>query len=510
MSEVSNPQNLGRSPSDSRRLASYRRVPSRFIPVHRIALASLCLVAAGCAHYRLNERLHQVAQEGYRFDAIEAGSNSDSLFICLTFSGGGTPAAALAYGVLSKLASVTVHWDGQTIRLLDEVDCISSVSGGSFTAAYYAIYGDAIFKDFGDRFLYRNIEMDLLKRVLSPVNWVRLASPYFSRIDLAAELYDETIFGRQTFRNLLAKKRRPFLIINATHMQLGERFEFTQDRFDFLGSELLAFPIGRAVAASSAFPFLLSPISLQNFPPAQGFAIPESVSLALNDYYTNPRRYKWAKNLLAYTDKRAHPYVHLMDGGLADNIGLRALIDEYYRGFIRDRLSGKIKKLVIIAANARTMPHETLDMRERPPSLGTVAYKTATISMDSYSFETVEMMHALASERQKAQLALKHCQEAVDVRCPGKPRLTPLAGGELESFVIELNFDAVKDEKERECFLGLPTSFSLPRHQVRALSEVAGELLDANPTFQDLLRALKVEPGSAKSPARLAHCQQSP
>jgi NTE family protein len=477
----------------------------------RTALIGLCLMAVACAHYPLNAPLSRYAPDrGYRFETLEAGSNTDSLFICLAFSGGGTRAAAFAYGVLSRLASIPVVWNGQPIRLLDEVDCISSVSGGSFTAAHYALYRDAIFKDFGDRFLYRDIEWELLKRVLNPLNWVRLASPYFSRIDLAAELYDETIYGGQTFGHLLARKWRPLLIINATHMQLGERFEFTQDRFDFLGSDLLAFPIGRAVAASSAFPFLLSPISLQNLPPAPGFTVPEAVSLALNDYYINPRRYTWAKHLLAYTEKQAHPYVHLMDGGLADNIGLRAIVDEYSRGFIRDRLSGTIKKLVIISVNARTAPSEDLDTRQRPPGLATVAYKTATVSMDNYSFETVELMRELAGEREKAQLAWKHCQEALDARCPGKPPLPPLAGGDLESYVIELNFDGVKDQKERQCFLGLPTSFVLPRHQVTALIEMAGELLDAHPKFQELLQALNVRPDSVKSPTRTARCVPSP
>jgi NTE family protein len=53
----------------------------------------------------------------------------------LTFSGGGTRAAALAYGVLKELKETTIVSGGQRIRLLDEVDSISSVSGGSFTAA---------------------------------------------------------------------------------------------------------------------------------------------------------------------------------------------------------------------------------------------------------------------------------------------------------------------------------------------------------------------------------------
>jgi len=222
-------------------------------------LSGLCLFMIGCAHYPPTTSLTSYDENnGYRFNLLPSGKNSDSLFICLTFSGGGTRAGAFAYGALSKLAAVPITWKGETKQLLDEVDCISSVSGGSFTAAYYALYGDEIFKSFGEKFIYRDIEQDLLGKLLSPLNWIRLASPYFSRIDLAAELYDETIFDRKTFGDLMLRQRRPFLILNSTHLQSGERFEFSQSQFDLVGSDLLTFPVGRAVAASSAFPSSLA------------------------------------------------------------------------------------------------------------------------------------------------------------------------------------------------------------------------------------------------------------
>jgi hypothetical protein len=72
--------------------------------------------------------------------------------------------------------------------------------------------------------------------------------------------------------------------------------------------------------------------------------------------------------------------------------------------------------------------------------------------------------------------------------------------------VIELNFDGVKDPKERDCFLGLPTTFALPRHQVTALIEVAGELLDAHPEFGRLLGALNIRPQTVQSPPRSSRC----
>ena len=410
----------------------------------------------------------------------------------------------------TKLAAVTASWEGRNIRILDEVDCISSVSGGSFTAAYYALYGDNIFKEFGDKFLYRNIQRELILKAVNPLNWGRLASPYFSRSDLASELYDQTIFDKKTFGDLRARNQRPFLILNATHLQPGARFQFTQDQFDYVGSNLMDFPIGRAVAASSAFPFLLSPISLKNFPDAEGSPSPPSKEDFQEHYHLNRRLYEWAKQRSSYGDKDAHPYVHLMDGGLADNIGLRAITDEYRRGFIRKRINTeKIDKLVIIAANARTAPPEDLDKHRHPPGLVDVALKTATISMENYSFDTVEMTRELTEQRAQSQRELENCQSNINARCPGSPALPPLAGRNLRSYVIELNFEGIENPQEQECFLSLPTSYSLSHQQVIALINIAGELLETHPKFKELLQDLgaKSEPVGAR--AKTTHCQQN-
>jgi predicted acylesterase/phospholipase RssA len=218
------------------------------------------------------------------------GNNTDSLFVCLAFSGGGTRAAALSYGVLEKLRSTRVTWEGVEKSLLEEVDCISSISGGSFTAAYYGLFGDRIFRDFRGAFLEADTQGALTRRLANPANLARLASPRFGRIDLAAEYYDRHLFEGHTFASLAEPARRPFVMINATNLANGERFEFTQDQFDFLMSDLGTYPVARAVAASSAFPFLLSPVTLKNYP-HDGFTLPEDYQEGLEDHETNRRRY---------------------------------------------------------------------------------------------------------------------------------------------------------------------------------------------------------------------------
>ena len=134
------------------------------------------LLFAGCAHYPVNAPMTRAAPEtGYRVTNLSHPNNSDSLFVVLAFSGGGTRAAALSYGVLEELARTRIVWEGKSGRLLDEVDLISSVSGGSFTAAYYGLFGDRIFSDFESAFLKRNIQSRLLAPYFSPVNWFRYA-----------------------------------------------------------------------------------------------------------------------------------------------------------------------------------------------------------------------------------------------------------------------------------------------------------------------------------------------
>ena len=176
----------------------------------------------------------------------------------LAFSGGGTRAAAFSYGLLEALRDITFEVEGKPRRLLDEVDVISSVSGGSVTAAAYGLYGDRAFEIFEPAFLKRNVELALLGQVINPLHWPELWSPYFGRSDLAAKYYDKILFKNAWFRDL-DHQQQPYLIINGTDIATGTRFSFTQNYFDLLASDLNTYPLSRAVAASSAVPGLLTP-----------------------------------------------------------------------------------------------------------------------------------------------------------------------------------------------------------------------------------------------------------
>ena len=449
----------------------------------------------GCAHYIVNDRSQSFdPQSGYRFDAIDTGElNSDSLFVCLMFSGGGTRAAALSYGIMQALRDTVIRVDGREKRLLDEVDCISSVSGGSFTTAYYGLFRERLFQDFRRRFLERNIQGALAGRLFNPVNWIRLASPYFSRIDMAAELYDSDIFEAATF-DRLQNSGRPFVILNATNLGSDRRFDFTQEHFDALGSRLDFYKISRAVAASSAFPYLLTPISLKNYPLAPGYAVPWWYEGALtpDDWITE--RYNAARNLSVYLDKE-NRYIHLMDGGLSDNIGARAVMDAFDRGFIRTRINqGAIQRLVMIVVNARTQSEDALSRKEKPPGFFTVAEKTATIAMDNYSYDSVTKLRQALYARVQTQKDEQACVDLISKYCPQAPKPIPFAA-DIDPYVIEINFEAaalIPGENPRY-YLNLPTSFKLSSEQVARLVEIGPRLLQAAPQFKCLLKVLEAE-----------------
>lgn len=462
----------------------------------RSAIAALLLAVSACAHYPVNPAGPPSAgSPRYEFDTRETEENSNGLFVCLAFSGGGTRAAALSYGVLERLRDTKIVWKGKAKRLLDEVDCISSVSGGSFTAAYYALFGERIFAEFPDEFLYADVQGALAWRAANPLNWPRLWSPHFGRIDLAAEYYDEKLFAGSTFAALSQARRRPFVMLNATNMAMGSRFEFTQPEFDLLASDLNGVPVARAVAASSAFPFLLSPIALDNHPHAPDYVLPTDVSKGLESFYSNRRRYQWAKNRARYQDAAELPHVYLMDGGLSDNIGLRAIDSAYARssGFLRKLINDEqIEKLLVIVVNARSEAKDEISKRDTPPGLIDAAYGTATISLDNYSFETIELFKDELGERKRAQDAIAACQRLLS-RCPSAPKLPQLS--QLEMYVVQVDFEAIQDEKRRRHFFELPTSFALERGDVTDLIAVGKELLDADPAFKAFLGSLSTSPG---------------
>jgi NTE family protein len=458
----------------------------------RLALAALLLLSlTACASYEKNVALARADKSyGYRFSHLEPDPAADETFVILTFSGGGTRAAALAYGTLAKLASTPIR-GGRT--LLDEVDVISSVSGGSFTAMAYGLEHRFPMKEFESSFLYHDVQGDLARAAASPVNWPRLFSPHYSRIDLATDYYDRHIFGGHTYADLAAAPRRPFLLVNATEMDLGARFEFTQEQFDPICSDLSRMPVARAVAASSAFPILLTPVTLENDAGRCDFAEPQWVANALNDRLANPVRYQSALDARALVAPE-RLWLHLMDGGIADNIGLRGpmrsiLSTDPELSLLRMVNLEKVKRVAIIAVNAETASGVALDRKETTPSIVDVLMTVSSAPMSNYSADTVALIQERIENWNKDQAMIDNCSAILHGICPDA-KIPDEGIARVKFYRVEVSFDLLPPE-ERKQFDRIGTNFSLDRADVDRLIAVAGRVMGESEEYGRLVGDLK-------------------
>lgn len=469
---------------------------------------SLCILFAiallfGCAHYPANPKLAVYDKSaGYRFDTLLAPAGADRLFVILTFSGGGTRAAALSYGVLETLRDTRFTWQGAEHDLLDEVDVISSVSGGSFTSAYYAQFGRDIFKHFEKRFLYRDIQGALEKLVLMPTSWLKLASPDYSRIDLAADFYNREIFEGKRFSDLIRRNRRPMAIINATDVTIGAPFTFIQSQFDPICSDLSGVSLARAVAASSCFPVAFAPLTVNNYAGTCRYSAPPWVDLALEDLQLNPPRYERARMLQSYLDAAARPYLHLLDGGVADNIGLRIPLaslrsNDPDLSVLRRINQGAVDLLVVIIVDAKTKKDTDIDKTASPPDLVSVLGKIATVPLDNYSFDTVQALRDEFAKWQSDSRNYTDCTDVLMSQCPGAHMPFP-PPRQVKLFPIYVGFDQIADPDRRHHFENMATSFHLPDTQVTELRQIARELLDLSDEFNNLKTELKARATSTQ------------
>jgi len=229
----------------------------------------------------------------------------DDRFVALAISGGGSRASIFGAAVMFEL---------QRYGLLQHVDLVSCVSGGCLTAAYYALSCDdpedraacppttngAARYAWREDTVYPLMERNFLTRWFGnwfwPNNIAKFWFTHFDRTDIMAEtissnLYDQSILDNNQFRFRDLNPNRPNLAINATNVTAGQSrefpFTFTPEQFQKLDSDLDRYPIANAVMASASFPGAFNYVTLRDF--------------------------------------RSQQYVHLLDGGAYDNLGLNAI-----------------------------------------------------------------------------------------------------------------------------------------------------------------------------------------
>jgi len=468
-----------------------------------IALTTTLFMLAGCATRPVNPPItHTNPSSGYRFETRQAHAIDKENLVVLAFSGGGTRAAAFSYGVLEFLRRTEVVGPkGNKVRLLDQIDVITGVSGGSFTALAYGLYGDKLFTDYEQRFLKRDVQGEIIGRAFSPTYWPKLASTGWGRSELASQLYDEILFNGATFGDL-DRGTGPLILASATDISSGSRFTFSQAIFDVICSDLNRFPLSRAAAASSAVPVVLSPITISNYggtcnstPPAWAKPFmgsdnpPRPAARAVRSFRADA----------AFGDSVRRPYLHLVDGGVSDNLGMRAVLDalevlEALHDMGAPTPLDSARRIVVFIVNSQSSPPTNWDEFEVPPGTIDILLKAAGTPIDQYSYESVELLKDTAARWG----TLRRVRDSAAMKANKDPAIAAATRvPDAEIYAIDVSFAALKDENERAYLNRQPTTFVLSAEAVDRLRAAAGTILAASPEFQRLLKdigAKLVEP----------------
>ena len=387
--------------------------------------------------------------------------------IYLAFSGGGTRAAAVSYGVMQELRDTLIEAKGEQVRVLDEVDTISSVSGGSFTSAYYGLFGDQIFDTYEDDFLRRNVQGTMIKQLFNPVNWYKGVANGFDRKELAIDYYERHIFRGATFADI--REDGPFIEINATDLATGLRFTFLQERFDLMCADLSSFSVARAVTASSSVPVAFPTVVIKNHADQCDITGSRAWNILENANIEGSSQEHLVNGLKSYRDADRRKYIHLVDGGISDNLGLRGAIDrlEGVRE-VKESVSRENppKNIIFILVNADVDSQKQLEETPDNPSPGTTMGAFLDAQMELYSDETRDRMRENVKEFN---------QNAVNTGIPTR------------MYFSEVSFDNVKSPRLRSLLNSMPTSLELEDDQIEQLIIAGRVLLRHEPSYNRFL-----------------------
>ena len=221
------------------------------------------------------------------------------------------------------------------------------------------------------------------------------------------QLYDEILFNGATFGDL-DRGKGPLILASATDISTGSRFVFNQRIFDVVCSDLNAVPLSRAAAASSAVPVVLSPVTINNYGGTCNTITPDWVKPFLDS--DNPprpaaRAIRSLKAEQTFRDSVHRPYLHLVDGGVSDNVGMRAVLDalEILEALHDAGLPSPLdsaRRIIVIIVNSLSSPPTNWDESETPPGTVDILLKAAGTPIDAFSYEAVELLRDTAARWQ--------------------------------------------------------------------------------------------------------------
>jgi NTE family protein len=472
-----------------------------FLRAVRLLAAVGCLgamlIAAGCSGFALrNAPINAAIADGEAAptEAVPASALSQDnaeTAIGLSFSGGGTRASAFAFGVLQELGkTVETARDGTRIALIDRVSLVSGVSGGSVTAAYFALHGRDILNDFRKRFLIQDVEASLSTSV-NVANLVLLAKGGVNDRSGLPSWLDKNLFHGATYAEVL-KPGRPQLWINASDIFNRTTFIYNSVNFGALCSDLNRYPLSEAVAASAAVPLVFAPIVIQNYAERCQFDTPDWVFSA--DRAGAPAILRAsAAALQRYREHADVKFVKLLDGGMTDNLGLSGFLLELaaatkpYEPLTR-RQAVNLKRFLFVVVDAGRPPGGELAKNAEAPEIMELIQAVSDTAVDANVRAAYD---AFVAEMEKWR------ERLIEFRCGlTPPEVAALRGStdgwdcrNLSLQVAKVSFEQMREQSVKARLDKIPTRFKLPKDDVDLLIASAGSLLRQNSNYKEFLAA---------------------
>lgn len=464
-----------------------------------VAALALAVGMAGCASAVRNEpRNIAVASAAQAADVgREDAHHEDDLLVGISFSGGGTRAAAFAHGALMEFDRTRLP--GERESLLDKLDFVSGVSGGAVTAAYFGYKKRAALGDFRERFLTKDAE-EKINTQISFANISRALSGGINDSEQFPRWLDDNLFEGATFAAFRAQ-RRPRIWINASDIYNRTTFVFGATAFRAICSDLNSYRLSDAVAASAAVPVVFAPVVLKTFPEQCKAKLPEWIVRARANRAAPPMLRAFADAVARYNDGTM-PYIKLLDGGLVDNFGLSGftiarLSSETPYGPMTEAQAVKTRRVMFMVIDAGRGPSgDWVKTVEGPAGVDLIMAASDT-AVDSGVRASFTAFDGVMQEWQKELIRWRCGLSAAQRKKYGAPANWNCR--DLKFFVGRVGFDGLGEQRSAQ-LQAIETRFKLPAEQVDALIAAGSDAVRANPTFQAFLTSLRARPAPAPAP----------
>jgi NTE family protein len=475
----------------------------RVVGAGRVIATAALLTACASAIQNdpVNQRLAANPREVEAELATAVETNYDDMVVALSFSGGGMRAAAFSYGVLEGFDQTRVPTRSGTVSLLDRLDFLSGVSGGSILAAYYGLKGRAALADFRQRFLLVNAE-EALQTDLSLGNIARGLNGGVNDTTKFPVWLDTHLYGQATYKDLL-RRGRPRVWINAADIYDRTAFIFAPVTFGALCSDLASYPVSLAVAASAAVPVVFAPIVIQNYQGSCATPLPSWVARVRNDPNAAPLIKSYANALERYRSGALN-YVKLLDGGLIDNYGLAGftvarLAANTPFGPLAPQEAVKLRRFLFLVVDSGRAPSGQWAETVPGPKGVDLIMATSDTATESGAIGSYSAFDATMSDWRKTLISWRCGLSEADRHRFGAPPNWNCR--DVEFFISKISFDALGPDRAA-ALNRVETRFQLPPDQIDMLVTAGRDALNTNPKFRAFVGSFGRAPPPVPPPAQ--------